>query len=238
MIDAAKIKQQAIEGYPLECVWLVYGGQCKQVKNIADDPSREFKVSRADMAAATLGGLEAIIHSHPDYPDCPSASDMRGQELSGVPWGIIATNGVDATDICWFGDQVENQTLIGRGFRHGVTDCYALIRDYYKSELGIDLINFHRDWDWWNNGGDLYRDGIKPAGFRVIDQSEAKPGDMWIAQVRSPVPNHGGILLDNGLALHHPSAKNPVDAAQLSRREPIERWLPYITIWLRHESRD
>lgn len=233
-----QIKAEAIADYPLEAVWLVTKAGAIKVKNIASDPHHTFKVSRADMAYAAKSGLISIIHSHPDYPHCPSAADMRGQMASGVPWGIVSTDGVSCTDVIWFGDTVERLPLVGRPFRHGITDCYGLIRDYYKIELGINLVEFARDWEWWLNGGDLYRHGIKPAGFRVIDQSQAKPGDMWIAQVRSPVPNHGGVLLDNGLALHHPSGRNPVDASQLSRRDPVGRWLPYITIWLRHESRD
>jgi proteasome lid subunit RPN8/RPN11 len=232
-----QIRREALAAYPREAVWLITPGECRQVENIASEPTKTFRVSKRDMAAAMARGLLAVVHSHPDYPACPSAADMRGQEASGAPWGIVATNGETATDIVWFGDQVERSPLIGRGFRHGVTDCYALIRDYYRSELGIDLIEFPRDWEWWLNGGDLYRDGIKPAGFRVIEQHEAKPGDMWIAQLRSPVPNHGGVLLEHGLGLHHPSAREPVDPSRLSVREPLARWLPYITIWLRHESR-
>lgn len=232
-----QLQREAIAAYPEEAVWLITPGECRRVKNIADEPTKTFRVSKQSMAAAMARGLLAVVHSHPDYPACPSAADMRGQQAAAVPWCIVATDGEHATDPVWFGDSVERLPLIGRGFRHGITDCYALIRDYYRLELGIDLVEFPRDWEWWLNGGDLYQDGIAPAGFRRIEQAEAQPGDMWIAQVRSPVPNHGGILLEHGLALHHPSAHEPVDPAQLSRREPIGRWLPHITIWLRHNSR-
>lgn len=228
---------QAVEAFPNEAVWLITTSGCHQVKNVAKDPTKAFSVGKRDMAAAIGEGLLAVVHSHPGFPACPSEADMRGQVSSRVPWGIISTDGTRALEPVWFGDQVPKEPLLGRRFRHGVTDCYALIRDYYREELGIGLIEFPRNWEWWLNGGDLYRDGIKPAGFRVIDESEARPGDMWIAQLRSPVPNHGGVLLERGLALHHPSARDPVDPAQLSRREPISRWLPYITIWLRHETR-
>lgn len=226
-----------MEAYPLEAVWLITAQGCRRVPNVADVPEHFFRVAKRDMTCAMAEGLLAVVHSHPNWYACPSASDMRSQASSGVPWGIVATDGKTCTDVAWFGDQVEREPLIGRSFRHGVTDCYGLIRDYYKTELGIDLIEFPRDWEWWLKGGDLYRDGIKPAGFCRIDQHEAKPGDMWIAQLRSPVPNHGGVLLENGLGLHHPSSKLPVDASHISRREPISRWAQHIVIWLRHESR-
>ena len=232
-----QLQREAIAAYPQEAVWLITPGECRRVKNIAAEPTKTFQVDKRTMAAAMARGLLAVVHSHPDYPACPSAADMRGQAASGVPWGIVARDGERAAEPVWFGDQVERTPLVGRGFRHGVTDCYALIRDYYRLELGIDLIEFPREWEWWLNGGDLYRDGIAPAGFRRIEQAEAMPGDMWIAQLRSPVPNHGGVLLEHGLALHHPSGSDPVDGTQLSRREPIGRWLPHIILWLRHESR-
>lgn len=232
-----QIRSEAVAAYPAEAVWLITTAGCKQVRNTADDPTKTFRVSKKDMAAATAAGLLAVVHSHPDSPPCPSEADMVGQIGSKVPWGIVATDGTSTSLITWFGDQVPKPPLVGRGFLHGVTDCYALIRDFYQEELGIPLVEFPRNWEWWRNGKDLYRDGIRPAGFRVIEESEAVPGDMWVAQLHSPVPNHGGVLLDRGLALHHPSSRNPVDPGFLSRREPISRWLPHIVMWLRHETR-
>lgn len=232
-----KIKQEAIKAYPEEAVWLITKNGCKRVNNISPTPTKTFKVSKQEMTKAMASGLLAVVHSHPDFPDCPSESDMKGQMATNVTWGIVATDGETATEIRWWGNGVDPSPLIGRGFCHGINDCYGLIRDYYKSELGIRLIDFPRDWEWWLNGKDLYQDGIIPAGFRRIEQSEAMTGDMWIAQIRSPVPNHAGILLENGLGLHHPCSTNPVDPTRLSIREPIGRWLPHITLWLRHNSR-
>lgn len=234
---ADEIRSGALAAYPEEAVWLITESGCRRVKNVAADPRKTFAVSKRDMAAATSAGLLAIVHSHPDYPDCPSEADMRGQMASGVPWGIVATDGRDTTPVRWWGCG-EQSPLIGRGFVHGITDCYSLIRDYYSLELGIELPEFPRSWEWWLRGQDLYRDGIAPAGFRVIELEDVMPGDMWIAQLRSDVPNHGGAVLGSGLCLHHPSASQPVDPARLSRREPIGRWLPHITHWLRHTSRD
>nr|WP_301539584.1 NlpC/P60 family protein [Halomonas venusta] len=128
--------------------------------------------------------------------------------------------------------------MLGRGFVHGIADCYGLIRDYYAERHSITLPEYPRSWEWWRNGQDLYCDGFAAAGFRLIEQSEARPGDMWLAQLRSPVPSHGGIVLERGLVLHHPCGKLPVDPSRLSVREPIGRWLPYITHWCRHSELD
>ncbi|WP_306168829.1 NlpC/P60 family protein [Halomonas sp. MMSF_3323] len=235
--NEALIRAEALAAYPNEAVWLITDHGCRQVANVADAPRTTFAIAKRDMAAATAQGLRAIVHSHPDYPDCPSEADMRGQIASGVPWGIVATDGNATTPVRWWGGG-DRPELIGRGFVHGVTDCYALIRDYYAMELGIDLPEFPRSWEWWLKGQDLYRQGFEQAGFRVIEADKAMPGDMWFAQLRSDVPNHGGVLVENGLCLHHPSGRHPVDPTRLSRRDPAARWLPYITHWLRHTSRD
>lgn len=231
-----EIAAGALAAYPEEAVWLVVAGELRQVANVADDPCKTFVVSSVDMRAAVASGLDAVIHSHPDYPACPSEADMRAQEATAVPWGIIATNGTSCTKMTWFGDQIERLPLIGRGFCHGVTDCYALIRDYYAMEHDITLPEYPRSWEWWLNGQSLYLDGVEAAGFYRISQEEARDGDMWFAQMRSKTPNHGGIITGNGLALHHPSAAKPVDKSRLSKKDPIGRWLPYITHWYRHKE--
>ncbi len=230
------IKAGALTAYPEEAVWLVVNGELRSVPNVSPEPTKTFQVAKRDMMQAMVEGLDAVIHSHPDYPACPSEADMRGQIESGVPWGIIATDGQQCTAVTWFGDTIERQPLVGRGFCHGVTDCYGLIRDYYRMEHGIALPEHPRSWEWWLNGGNLYLDGVEAAGFERIRQQDAREGDMWFAQLRSPVPNHGGIMASNGLALHHPSASLPVDPSRLSKRDPIGRWLPHITHWYRHKE--
>ncbi len=232
----AQLQAEAIAAYPNEACWVITPGECRQVRNIADDPRRHFRIDKRTMAAAHKRGLLAIVHSHPDGPDCPSEADMRGQLHTAVPWGIVSTDGERALEPFFWDANGEPPPLLGRGFRHGVTDCYALIRDYYRLEHGIVLPEFPRDWEWWHQGQDLYREGFARAGFRQVSASEARAGDMWFSQIRSPVPNHGGVLVGNGLALHHKTARLATDPTRLSAREPIGRWLPYVTGWYRHEA--
>src|SRR6476661_4121625 len=100
-------------------------------------------------------------------------------------------------DVFWFGDQLTPAPLIGRGFRHGVHDCYSLLRDYYRSERNDPIIDQPRDWNWWDarrpggNGNrlDLYRDYFDKAGFRKIPVNEAiEPGDGLMMAFNYAVP--------------------------------------------------
>lgn len=239
----AQIHEQAKAAYPNEAVWLISGGECHQVENIAEKPTKHMAVSKQVMRNAQARGLEAVIHSHPDGPDCPSEHDMRGQIHTAVPWGIVSTDGQYCLPIFWWGDDVPILPLKGRGFRHGVTDCYSLIRDYYRMEKGILIPEFPRSWDWWHHDQDLYVDGFPKAGFVKLDvekiklgEIEPQEGDMWFSQLRSNVPNHGGIYMGDETILHHATSRKAVDPARMSAREPIHRWLPHITHWLRHKE--
>lgn len=229
-----QIKSQAVEAFPLEAVWLITEDDCQQVENVHKDPENFFSVSERDTCSAMALGLLAVVHSHPSNIAAPSASDMRGQINTAVPWGIVATDGVACSEPVWWGPGAEVPPLLGRGFRHGTTDCYALIRDYYRLERGVELPEFPRDWLWWEAGETHFVDGFPEAGFVTIPEADARPGDVWLAQIRSSTPNHGGILLEDGLVLHQPGGKVPVELSKLSVREPAFRYQRYITHWLRY----
>lgn len=236
------LRLHALAEYPRECIGLINrAGQYIPIANTAPDPLRFAVPEKAAIGRAlSTGDLRAMCHSHPDGPDCPSETDMRTQEELEVPFVIIATNGqACAPPFAWGDDLLDVDDLVGRTFRHGVRDCYALIRVWWERERGILLPDYPRSWDWWsaNTTGekDLYRRYFRDAGFREIDQSQVREGDVWLAAIRSDVPNHAGIYLDGGLALHHPSSGLPCDPGRLSKRESIARWTPWITHWLRRD---
>lgn len=230
------IQTHAIECYPNEaCGVVLASGDYVPLENVAPDPTTSFALP-GQAYAAVLPDVVAIVHSHPDGPDCPSAADMRSQIDTQKPWIIVSCNADGALEPFAFGDGVAVPRLVGRGFRHGVTDCYALIRDWYKLKRSIDLPEFPRDWEWWTEGGDLYRDGFAEAGFYRIDEQDVQAGDVFLAAIRSDVPNHGGVYLGNGEALHHLTGRLAVDSTRISRREPVGRWSGFLSHWLRHSS--
>lgn len=233
----AAIKAHALHEYPKECCGFVVDNHYLEFPNQAEKPEECFLIdAKYWLEASNLGDIQAVIHSHPDGLQCPSATDMRQQVATDIPWGILATDGERVSEPFWFGDSAPKAPLVGRGFRHGVTDCYSLIRDYYLLEKKIGLMEFPRDWEWWLDGLDLYQDGFEVAGFSRINSSEVREGDVFLAQIRSEVPNHGGIYLGNGIGLHHLTGSEPVDMSRLSVREPINRWQKFITHWLRFED--
>ncbi len=165
---------------------------------------------------------------------------MATQIEMAVPFVICTTNGqASLAPFAWGDELLDTEPYVGRSFRHGVDDCYSLIRRWWRRERGVDLPDYPRNWEWWLDPTpgekDLYRRYFGDAGFRPIDGRDAREGDVWLSQFRSEVPNHAGLLLDAGLALHHPSSGLAFDPARLSKRDSVARWVPHITHWLRRD---
>lgn len=248
VLEAAKA--HAIREYPRESVGLVVSHKYLPQENISVNATKTFELS-AD-AWMKYGAVQAVLHSHPGSEkkmgnDYPSAADMDSQMATSVPWGIIVCDAERATNPVWFGDQVPRPPLTGqtRYFRHGVTDCYALIRAYYQEIKDIIIPDFARDWEWWSKQKqgsaehqNLYVEGFTTAGFYQIPEYEVRPGDVFLAAIRSKVPCHGGVYLGESgdTILHHLCSGKPVDHSRLAVEEPGIRYLKYVTHWLRHKD--
>src|SRR5262249_14061877 len=148
-------------------------------------------------------------HSHPDGLGCPSEIDMVFQQQLGIPFVIMCW---PVPDVFAFGDPLPRWPLIGRGFRHGVHDCYAIIRDWY-TEAGVTALwDQPRGWEWWTKGRDLYRENFEAAGFIAIPVGEAvRKGDVLLFNFTAKVPMHGAIVIDGDLLLHHACGVRAVD---------------------------
>lgn len=223
------IRSDALQAMPRESCGIVTEGRYVRCHNAHEDPEQAFRIAAAQYWWISHGsGIQAIVHSHPHGPDHPTIEDMRGQIASGVPWGIVCVTAGSALEPFFWGDGVPIPDLVGRPFRHGVTDCYSLVRDWYRMERGVVLPEYPRDHYWWDRGYDLYRQHFAEAGFVEIAAPEL-PGDIVIGRVLGPVENHAAVYLGDGLILHHL-------AGRLSRREPLGPWRRFATLYLRHED--
>lgn len=223
IINAAK--KHARECFPEESCGMVVSGEFIPCKNIATDPLKDFKID-TKLYINNSSNLEAIIHSHNNHPHA-SRKDMEQQLATNVPWGLINLFKGNVTGIWFWGDSLPMQDLIGRPFVHGIYDCYALVRDYYKKEKQIILPMFPRDEDFWKKDEHLFIDNYEKIGFVRINKEELKEGDAILGTVLSYIINHSGVYIGNGLILHHLSNR-------LSRVEPLGRWKKYITHYLRY----
>lgn len=186
-------------------------------RNTAPDPTQHFVTHKEDyLAAAARGKIIAVCHSHPDAPCTPSPSDRDACTASALPWYILSLPSGAMTRL---EPGTARAPLVGRSFVHGVHDCYAIIRDYYAgvpleqqshagSGLSIELPDFPRDYEWWNQQGqNLYLDNFGDAGFVVVGDGPQRH-DVILMQVRGTgVPNHAAVYLGDGRMLHHLAGK-------------------------------
>lgn len=209
--------QHALAEYPREACGLVVvarGRECYvPCTNKATTASEHFVIGPMDYARAdALGEVVVLVHSHPDVPARPSEADRVSCEASGLRWVILSIMpGKDGPEFAGTAELAPSgyeAPLVGRSFAHGVLDCWALCRDWYRLEWGVTLPSPPRADDWWNDGhSDLYGDAaMRDAGFHRLPESESLAlGDLILMQIRSRnlVPNHAGIYLGDGLMLHH-----------------------------------
>lgn len=219
--------KHAVAEYPNESCGLIVGGRYRKVPNSHPKPEADFHIHPDYWLK--WGEPTGVVHSHPNGPKYPSAADMRAQIETNVPWHIVHVTEDGPIGVASWGDSLPIPELIGREFMHGISDCYTLIRDYYRLERGVTILEFPRDDEWWNDGGDLYSKGFKKAGFKAVPLDRLQVGDVVLGRVRSPVINHGGIYLGDDLLLHHLPNR-------LSRREPIGPWFKYIELAVRYKG--
>ena len=141
-----KVQAHAEAEFPRECCGVVIRENGRRVyvpcRNDAQTPSEHFIINPEDQCAAEdRGEVVEIVHSHPNALATPSMADRVSCELHGVPWFILGWPGGDTATIKPEGYEAP---LLEREFHHGILDCYALVRDWYAREWGIDLPNFPR----------------------------------------------------------------------------------------------
>lgn len=207
------IREHAVADYPRESCGLVQvvkgRERYRRCANLAATPGEHFVLSPEDYASAEdEGEIIAVVHSHPDVPARPSEADRVACETSGLPWHIVHVSVPDggtvpeAGDIVTIEPQGYEAPLIGRPFAHGVLDCYSLVCDWYRRELGIDLPDYPRRDDWWLHGEDLYMQNFAAAGCAPIVGAPQR-GDIILMQIRAPVVNHAAVYLGDGNIIHH-----------------------------------
>ena len=220
----------AAEVYPNEAAGIVEGEHYVRLENRSTTPGEDVKLS--DEELLRVASADVFFHSHPDAPGVPSEHDMIYQKQLGIPFVVMC---LPIYDFFAWGDTMTRQPLIGRGFRHGVHDCYSLVRDWYRENDGLELPEWPRGWEWWLDGThNLYRDNFEALGFEQIPVGEAtQKGDGLLFAFNYKTPMHAAIVIDRDLLLHHASGVRAVDSTRLSTLVPRSRYGRHAAMALR-----
>ena len=166
--------------------------------------------------ASNLGDIIAIFHSHPITPPTPSQADKVSCEQSGLKWYI---ENPDTEQWAYCEPTGYKAPILGRQWVWGVTDCWSLVRDWYKENKNIEL----RDWERPTTPEEFLEDPMFErcawrTGFRQLRPDEyLQNGDLLFMSIMGKGLNHVAIFID-GDVLHHLTDR-------LSCIEPYSEWL-------------
>lgn len=200
-----EIIEHSKETHPQECCGLVivFKGKEKYIRcnNKATEPREDFFIDPLDYARAEdLGTIIKVVHSHVYKKPEPSVGDLIEMEKHGLPWIIV-----NSTTGEWgeFKPSGYKHDLLGRPFKHGILDCYSLVKDYFKINKDIELPEYYRQDKWWENGQNLYLENFAAAGFRQIFDGSLQKDDCFLMTLHSKVPNHSAVYLGDSKIMHH-----------------------------------
>ena len=210
---------------PKESVGLLLNIKGKQryypCRNLSMTAHQCFILDPEDYVKAdSIGDITAIVHSHPTTPPVPSQADRISCEDSNLPWHIVNPK----TEKWGFCEPVGYKPpLLGRQWVWGITDCWSLVRDWYKKEKNIVL----RDWQRPKTPEDFLKNPMfescaEATGFRMLCKDEKlEIGDLLFMSIMSAGLNHVAIYLGDDV-LHHLTDR-------LSCREQYSEWLQKCT---------
>lgn len=169
--------------------------------NIAEDPKEAFRIDEKEMVLAeAYGTIIGICHSHPDCLSArPSHKDVVMCNINEIPWHIVSYPNKDYQCL-----MPEDMPLIGRPFVLGATDCWGLMLEWHHQYgIVLDDPRPEPDYPWWQSGKEqrYTADSLAASGFEM--QNETTAGSVIVMQVQAPVANHAGLILPDGMMLHH-----------------------------------
>lgn len=118
--------------------------------------------------------------------------------------------------------------LLGLAYDPGYQDCYSLVRKYYAQEWGLELPNFARPHNFWEDPNlDLYQ-LYKTVGFKPVFDEPLQLGDGLLMPLFTKFATHGGVLAADNKILHHlPNRLSSLDDLRPG-------WFNKVTIVVRH----
>lgn len=202
---------EASQCAPQECCGFIVNDKIIPCENIHSSPESNFAISAEDYARAEdVGTIEAIYHSHVGGMDGFSMHDIKACKQCNIPWVMVHLPSNNFHYI----DPTGNAPYEGREWSYGVHDCYALVRDFYIREFGIELDDFERgeDEEWLNPGWGMFINNYEAQGFVEIGRPEKK-GDILLMRLQSPEPNHVGVMNGNGASFYQHLSSRPSQSA-------------------------
>lgn len=194
--------------------------------NIAYDKKNSFLIHPSELVSASDNGdVVAVGHSHVNGTSEPSMEDRVHSTNCMLPFVIFHPIALTMNS---FEPNGQPAPLIGRQWAYGVSDCYTLARDYYRSR-GVELKDYVRNDPKYLIRESLFTKYFEENGFHVVDDGP-RVNDAILIQIMADIPNHIAVMIEDNIILHHLQSR-------LSCREPWGGyWKRHAAMILRHEK--
>lgn len=204
--NRAKVLSHAKELYPRECCGLLCIKNGEEVyypcENISVD-NQAFILSPFDFARINaISTIKAIVHSHCNEAAIPSAMDLVSCETTKLPWYIVS---IPTETWHYWEPERYKVRLTGRDYVYGKFDCYSLVRDWYAENLPKVFLpeRGDREWKCWESSANFFLDGFTALGFKLVEDSILREGDIILMQIASKVVDHIGVFTSPNVLFHH-----------------------------------
>jgi proteasome lid subunit RPN8/RPN11 len=214
-----QIKAHSLEAYPNECCGLVVVNHSSktleafQCKNISENPEHHFTISPPDyLFASRTGTIIACYHSHPKSENGFSELDKQSSEGLELKSILYSVKGDCFSEYPLPAQPSQCPSYIGREFEMGKVDCFSVFRDFFRTELNININDYYRDEKWQDETPLLYDLNYEKEGFIRVHEGPPTPEiklnkyDCILFKFLKHT-EHISIYLDNGLMLHQPRGK-------------------------------
>jgi cell wall-associated NlpC family hydrolase len=204
-------------------------------ENIAVDKETNFKIADTTMLKYSKD-IYSIFHSHVEGgTPAVTLSDIKTCEAWGCIGSIVFLSPNDnniCSDVVFYGKEVIYKKLTGRPYYYNVFDCFTMIRDFYYTQLNIDLKHVYSDYGWWEHTE--HKDSLylkEPDRLNLVEIDIRQPlqvGDILSMKLgRSKCINHGSIYVGNNKILHHLEGKLSCTESFGKYGNRVERGLRY-----------
>ena len=114
---------------------------------------------------------------------------------------------------------VNYQSLVGLNWEYGKSDCFGLVRNYFKL-LGVELPEYERPKDL-QTCESIFLDQLPKKGFQQIQINQRLPNDVLVMRLGTKTAMHAAILLPNEMILHQ--KQNSLSCVEAYRFYYVER---------------
>jgi proteasome lid subunit RPN8/RPN11 len=209
------------------CGYVLNNDEVMCCENVAENKAEHFLIDPDVHDRAIAAGVKAIYHSHwSEYTDAfLSPNDINMSRAGKIPYLLYHTafqewDYYDPNDVYpyplnppkWTPDQIGY--YLGWQFSYGRSDCWTLVRAWYKNKLGIELFDYPRGEDEdeiEQESWDLVEKSYKREGFRKLDRDEPmEEHDLLIMNLNGVQAHHLAIVTDmfQERGIHHFGRKN------------------------------